>query len=187
LKTPVAVMKSKVQGSAVPALINRKAAQVLDTEFKRIRKEKGLLTPELVYSESNNPASPFYKFFLHDTVRIRRVYGIARAHELIQQVRIVLISENTVSQPVRGWVHKTGTREYVPTPEALSDEKMRADLLDRALNELEAFQSRYQVLSELAAVFTAISSVVSITKGAKKPATKQAAVKVMPKIAAKQI
>ena len=132
------------------------------SELERIaRQHGGRLMPEAVVEAARNSRSILHSFFDWDNTEAAEKWRVHQARNLIR-VTVTYIGEND-DTPMRVFVSlhsdRQSKRGYQSTVNVLSDEDMRAELLEDALAELRAFREKYVALKELVAVFDAISKV----------------------------
>lgn len=131
-------------------------------ELKRIASEHdGVLQPETVVQEARSKSSPLHDRFCWDDTQAAREYRIWQARQLINICVEVLPGRKRHSDVFvslkQDRVHPKGG--YRMTVDVLNDTQLRAVMLEEALEQLNAFQERYQNIKELAAVFAAIRKV----------------------------
>jgi len=144
--------KVKFQYKAVPgSRVSDADARVVGPELERIGRANGDLTPEELAS------SPLHKFFEWSDRRAAQKYRLEQARHLIRSVQIKIVGERTPVE-VRAFVkvERATANGYMPTVKAFSRADYRAQVLTRALEELNVWQQRYAALQELAGVFTEI-------------------------------
>lgn len=129
-------------------------------ELKRIAEENdGLLTAEAVVAEAEDKDSPLHECFTWDDSAAAHQYRLYEARQLIRVcVEVLPAAPDT---PVEVFVslpqdrkNEGGGYRFMQT--VLSDADMRKQLLESAHEEMELFEKKYQTLSELAEVFSAI-------------------------------
>lgn len=131
-------------------------------ELKRIAiKNGGLLQPEVVVEAARPITSPLHSRFEWNNTEAAQRYRIWQARQLIS-VTVETLAATGESfdvfvslSPDRG--RKGGG--YRVMTEVLSDDHMRAQLLQDALDELAIFRDKYQKLRELAVIFAAMKKV----------------------------
>lgn len=132
------------------------------SELKKIAKENGgLLQPESVVEAARSVTSPLHSRFQWDDSSAAHQYRIWQARQLIR-VTVEVMERTGESFDVFVSLSPDRQREsggYRVLTEVLSDEKMRSQLLQDALDDLELFREKYRRLKELAAVFAAIKKV----------------------------
>jgi hypothetical protein len=152
----IAIKTTTGRRSKVPKKEIAKVYAVLE----EIRGRRGRLTPTVVAEEVTtkrgrkrelNPRHPLAKYF-DDPDQAKWRWWIHQCQELIQTVYIFVESENL--EPVRGYtsviefVPSSKRREYVyiPTLEALGNDRHREQLFHAALSEIDSWQRRYEML-----------------------------------------
>jgi len=122
--------------------------QTCGEELERLRVEKGLLTPEVVVDAATDATSPLHAAFEWDDTAAAHQYRISQARRLITSIRIV---NSPASPSVVAYVSvKTSEnpRSYIPTVEALSNEDIRARLMDELDQFIRTLKSRYSGFEE---------------------------------------
>jgi hypothetical protein len=127
-------------------------------ELERVRKaNRGVLRPEDVVEAAKPKSSPLHECFTWDDTSAAREHRLWQARHLIR-VCVVMLNENP--NPVRAYVSLMADRTaprggYRHVVEVMEDDEQRAQMMEEALDELRAFQSKYRRLKELAPVFEA--------------------------------
>jgi hypothetical protein len=106
--------------------------QAIGEELERIRKAKGLLTPEAVIEEAKKKSSPLHEEFeWNDSLAAER-YRLVQARTLIRAITVIVKDD---APPVSQYVHVTvgKTRSYEPMEVAVQS----VDLYHSALEQLE--------------------------------------------------
>lgn len=129
-----------------------------------VRREKELsdlycryktLQPERVVAFARNPRTALHSSFEWDNTRAAQLYRLEQARHLI---RTVVHIEPRVNKVIQTYVSVPSRRRnglgFTRTIEALSDAQMRAELLNEALEDLNAFLTKYKSLKELAKLFS---------------------------------
>lgn len=134
-------------------------AQIVGQLLQGMVERDGVLDPRTVLSDARSEASPLHKFFTWDESAAAAAWRMEEARRLIRSVRVV-IQRSPEQSPleVRAFVRVMSEKKnnYLPVARVLNDEDMRAQLLAKALLELQAFRQRYATLSELAILFDAM-------------------------------
>lgn len=133
-------------------------------ELERIRQENGgLLQPQVVVNEAQNPESPLHSYFDWDDSEAACKWRLEQARRLIRVAVTIIHPDQT--EPIRTYVSLLDDRMtragYRSTVEVLNDKERRDAMLQQALRELAAFRKKYAVLSELAEVFAAADAVLA--------------------------
>lgn len=123
-------------------------------------KRGGLITPEQVVEAARDPKSPIHDRFTWDDTEAARKYRLEEARALI---RVSVTVVENIAGPIRAFcslpTDRLSGQGYRLTAAVMSDADQRAQMLACALEELRAFQQRYQELQELAEVFAALAKV----------------------------
>lgn len=132
-------------------------------ELERIAKQNdGILQPEIVVEEARRPSSPLHSKFTWDDTEAAHQYRLYQARTLIRVV--VQMIPNTADSHERVWVSLKKDRiteggGYRTLVSVLSDNDLREQLLQQALEDMTYFQEKYTHLQELSEVFSAIRTV----------------------------
>lgn len=131
------------------------AAEVMD----RLAEEDRLNAQELV-DESRPEDAPLHCEFEWDDSIAAEKWREEQAGALIRHL-VVRIEANEQEYPTRQYfMVQKEANTYEPIQVILKDEDKTAMLLEQAKRELQAFKAKYAGLKELAAVISAIDSVV---------------------------
>lgn len=143
------------QGRAVRGV----SPQAAGEELERIRREKGTLVPADVVEEAAAAGSPLHPAFEWDDSAAAHEYRLAQARRLITSVRVV---DSPVRAPVAYVSVRTAAkgREYLPVAEALSDEQVRARVLDEARAFIESLERRYSAFVQASDVLAGLRKAV---------------------------
>ena len=130
----------------------------------------GDVTPELVYQDAQSKESPLHDYFEWNNRAAAKAHRLSQARELLRFIHVVVKREDGTEEEIRAFHRvviqrsdETADATYAGVARVLSEEELRAQIIGRALHELETWRKRYQQYSELAAVFTAIESVKATT------------------------
>lgn len=122
------------------------------------------LTPENLVDASRPEDAPLHNEFLWDDEAAAEEYRRVQARLLISNLSIVI--EENKQEPVRaffslqsGFRRNSGT--YESTIRIMGDAEKREELLNKAKEELKAFQKKYHMLSDLAAVLAIIDVTIN--------------------------
>lgn len=116
------------------------------------------ITPSEVLERARDEKSELHKCFEWDNSKAAEKYRTIQAGNVIRALYIVHKDEGTA--PVRV-LSRTSSSSYQPTRTFLTNENEYADLLRRALSELESFKRKYETLSELESVFEQIDLITA--------------------------
>lgn len=134
-------------------------AQVAGDELERIRTwDNGRLDAKNVVEVSRDPGAPLHPAFEWDDEQAAEAYRIEQAKYMIRSIVVQQAPDQTEAQPIRAFVSvvRDKGRSYTAVGHAMADPDLRRQVLLKALQELEAWRSRYAELVELANVFAAI-------------------------------
>ncbi len=143
--------------------------QLAGSTLEDIIRRHGSLTPEVVVDESRPQNAPLHSYFDWDDQAAAESWRREQAKYLIRHI-IVETSDSPQPTCVRAFVSIRGEEEsgaqpvlsrpvYVRTVDALANPDLRRQVLKCALNDLAAWQRRYQDLEELARIFDSASLV----------------------------
>jgi hypothetical protein len=131
-------------------------------ELSRLAGENGgVLLPQQVVQAASDVQSPLHNYFEWDDTKAAARFRLDQARQLIR-VAVTFIGNDQQQIPTRVFVSLSGDRNaggYRPTVAVLSDDAMRAQLLEDAYDDMMRFRRKYQELSELAAIFAEMQRV----------------------------
>lgn len=133
-------------------------AQVAGEELERIRTfHNGRLEAEHVVAASRPVGAPLHAAFEWDDATAAEAWRKDQAASMIRHIAVVL-EGNDDAPPIRAFVSvkRDNDRSYTSIGHALSDVDLRAQVVNQAWLELEAWRKRHAELIELAKVFSAI-------------------------------
>jgi hypothetical protein len=142
------------QGSRVEA-----DAQLVGDELERIRvHQNGRLESEDVVREARDDASPLHPIFDWDNEIAGEKWRIEQAKYLIRSIDVVIERSDEEAVPIRAFVSvkRDEDRSYTSTVDALADPVLRAQVVEQAFRELEAWRKRHAELIEFARIFAEI-------------------------------
>lgn len=137
--------------------------EIVENELEKIRArdKDGILYPKKVVSAAKPKDSPLHAHFTWDNRRAGDEWRLQQARQLISKYHITVTNATTAR--VRGYVSLKSDRAegggYRAIGEVISEETMRAELLQNALEELQSIEARYVRLTELKPVFVALRKV----------------------------
>lgn len=130
-------------------------------ELARIREQRGALTPLAVVEAARAKKNPLHAAFEWDDSAAAHQYRLTQARRLIVSVRVIEPEqEANVPAFVSVRVPDTG-RQYLPTVEALSDEQLRARVLQEVRQFIESVERRYRHFAELAGLLAGLREVAA--------------------------
>lgn len=143
-------------------------AKVVHKTFEQIRAKHGGLTRKNIVDEARSAKSPIHSCFEWDDRKAGEAYRLDQAGHLQR----CLIYRRSVEgedreRITRAWVpisprgdddteDTVYKNDWMPIEDAMADPRARAQLVARALAEVQAWQTRYRDLDELAVIFAAI-------------------------------
>ena len=133
--------------------------QVAGEMCERIRQEQGELTAEN-FLDANRPIdAPLHNVFEWDDAFAAEEYRKSQARHVINSLVMIVEPEQP---PVRAFMNvEYSSPDYKPIHLLLSNADDHKNMLNTALRELRAFQSKYLVLSELKPLFDVINEIDS--------------------------
>lgn len=123
-------------------------------ELQALVDRDGFITAESVLSAAANPTSSLHTRFEWDDTEAARRFRVVQAGLLIRSVKITVATSAEETRRVRAFVsipRAEGPSEYVPTMEALADER-RDVVLQQAIREVAALRRKYSALIDIDAV-----------------------------------
>lgn len=145
--------------------------QVVGETLEDIRRmHEGRLRPEAVVEAAREPDSVLHGYFEWNDAEAARKYRLHQADHLIRAVVVCPEDGDRPFEPVRAFVcvkESPGVpRAFTHICEAMRDEALREQVLERARAELAAWRKRYAHLAEFAALFEVIDAIVPVGAGA---------------------
>lgn len=131
--------------------------QVVGETLDTIRSLHGGITAALVVEEAEPEHSPLHPAFEWDNATAAHEWRLHTGRHLLRS--IVIRSESEPDKlPIRAFVvvNIEGDDLYTSTTVAMSDTRLRQQVLARALKELDIWDRRYREIEELANVFEAL-------------------------------
>ena len=130
-------------------------------ELEAIRtKAGGVLNPEDVVDFAKKKNTALHSAFTWDDGEAAAQYRLWQARQVIRVC--VTIRDDVKGPPLRTYVslmEDRGDTGYRLLTDVMTDEEMRAKLLEQALNELQNWQQRYRQLKALEPIFAAAAKV----------------------------
>lgn len=139
-----------------------KDAKAVGEHLEVLRKQfKGELTPEDVLADARHNNSPLHSFFEWNDGAAAEQFRLQQARGLIRSVVAIYVSDNNPAVRTRAYVHvpEPSAPHYREASHAMSQEKTRKLVLERAWNELKAWKARYKDLSEFADLIGVIDEI----------------------------
>ena len=137
-----------------PASRIKTDANVAGKVFEELESTVGL-TAKTLLDASRSEDAPLHGEFEWDDAKAAESYREVQASYIIRSLCVMI--EDEQKAPVRA-VFSISSIGYESTQIILQNEEKRSVLLDKALNELNAFRKKYAMLKELADVFSAIDN-----------------------------
>lgn len=146
------------------------SAQVAGEVMKSIEERDGSITPQAFLEASRPEDSPTHGAFEWDDSVAAEKFRLTQSRHMINNITVKIISDGDDNPKEKhvAFVNVTDGRhkpaEYKSVNIALSESDSRDIVLRNAMAELEAFQKKYETLTELAEVFSAIEKVKKRSK-----------------------
>ena len=147
-----------------PATMDGITEAVRDRMMDIAHQNNGVLTPNAVLDDARDATSPLNPLFEWDDTAAGESFRLIQSAGLIRRVRITVIRSERKGRtvevravrqfevPIRGGGYRT-------IESVMQDDRQRESLLEQALRDFEALRRRYEQLTELAPVFSAIVKV----------------------------
>lgn len=141
--------------------------RIVRAELKRLRKEHGALTPEIIVNAARPATSRLHKFFEWDDTAAAEKYRLNQARDLVRRVRVV-VQHDGQPTPMRVLVsvEHQGRRSYEEVTEVLARPLEREAFIDQLRRDLEAIVRRYSVYKDLANEIEVVRSAIAALDGA---------------------
>jgi hypothetical protein len=142
--------------------------EAVKQELEQIAK-LGLINPHTVVERARDPDSALHDQFTWDDTEAGNKWRLEEARRLIRVFVVQPVVEG--KEPVRAFVSLSTDRKsgggYRALADVLSDDELKAQLLQDALDELHGVQVKYSRVNELESVFKAVARVEKKLKPAK--------------------
>lgn len=138
-------------------------------EILRIKGKTGL-TAESIVMEAKKKNNPLHNFFEWDDDTAGEKWRLQQARVLINEVKIIIEDKEYYAfENVRISIGDVdGNREYVSRDEILTNEDLRQQIIEKALNYLKYWKQQYENYIEFKVVVNAIKETESKIKSKKK-------------------
>jgi hypothetical protein len=121
--------------------------------LSEIEKRDGSIQPEVLVAEASSSLHPLHNEFTWDDGVASDNWRIHEARQIINSVRVVIDHRKVQAfQNCTVRIDDRPVRGYYSTYRILSDKDMLAQILTRALNELELWQGKYDTYNELSGI-----------------------------------
>ncbi len=142
-----------------------------------VEQQGELLNPRAVVEAARDPDSALHPYFTWDDGVAAEQWRLFEAGVLVRRIKVFIVRPSTEARTVevhlerpetgaistRRFVSLPSQRNsaggYLPVERVLSDVERRGELLATALRELSGLRDKYQILEELADVWTALERV----------------------------
>jgi hypothetical protein len=158
------------EGTRLPGIDPQAAGERLEAIRKR---HNGHLLPKYVVDDARKPSSPLHDAFTWDDTEAADQYRLVQARYLIRHIVVVISEKNEPERTIRALVSirgedDNGSTSYVAIDDAMRSKNLRAQVLQKAYDELIAWAERYRRLQEFAAVIEVIDALPAPPKGEQK-------------------
>ena len=124
--------------------------------YEEIGSDASISAEEVLKKAQADEHSELHKCFEWDDAKAGHLYRLEQARHVI--ANLVFVTDTEDEAPVRVFHISTEKSTYKPTKLILQQPNEYQALLERAKQELYAFQRKYKSLQELDEVFTAIDA-----------------------------
>lgn len=115
------------------------------------------LTPANLLNANRDESAPLHDEFEWDDATAAEEYRLSQARHIINCLCIK--TEKSAEQtPIRAFFKTSSSQPYESLEVILKSSDKHAEMLQRALNELSAFEAKYRILSELQPLFDVIEN-----------------------------
>lgn len=138
-------------------------SQIVGEHFEKLCEEHGEVTSKNLLESARPKDSCVHDCFEWNDGIAAEKYRLSQASDMITNlVKVAMIENEEKQKTYPAFVNvsekHTETGSYISTEVALSNEKTRRIVLNRALTELKIFKKKYSDLNELSGVFNAIDT-----------------------------
>lgn len=139
--------------------------ELIRSELEQIRcANGGLLRPEDVVKFARNKRTALHGEFEWDDAKASAEFRLWQARNVIRVTVTVLPSPHSDQEPVRAYVSVVSDRVqpgggYRAIGDVMTNDEMRAELVNDALGEVKRWRRKYERLRELVPIFKAIDKV----------------------------
>lgn len=154
------------QFQAVPGShLSDEQAQVYGDRLTALEeKGNGSLTPEAVLEDARDPKSPLHEYFQWNNKTAAEQFRLRQARYLLRSIQVVISTEDA-EHTVRAFHNvivkqgESSEQVYAGVVRVLSESELRAQMLSRALQEIERWRKRYATYQELLPIFHVIDTI----------------------------
>jgi hypothetical protein len=141
-------------------------------ELAELERAEGRLMRASIVAKAKDKASALHQYFEWDKTKAAQSHWLQTAGEIIRAYKVwVTVSGSEQPQQVRAFVSLSTDRVngggYRSLATVMDDDDMRETMLADAIRDLEIFQRKYSILSELRSVFVEIEKVVRRSRASK--------------------
>ena len=136
--------------------------QAVGERLEKIQKQRGgEILPGHVVDDAKSSRSPLHDLFEWDDREAAQQHRLNQARWIMRQITVEITGDNKEARTTRAFVHvrTNDHKAYTSVTRAMSDKDLRAQVVRRALDELNGWRQRYRNYKELAAVFAALDEV----------------------------
>lgn len=129
------------------AHLSKKTATLIELTYKKIIKRKGNCTPDDFLEASRSESSPTHHMFEWDDTRAAERW---RREQARHYLKAVVIKIEGISEPIRPIISivQDNTHTFIELDATARDPNLREQILQNALDELNAFKRKYARLKK---------------------------------------
>jgi len=144
--------------------LSEKKAEQYGLELIRLReKANGSLKTKDIVESARSEDSPIHKYFNWDDTKAAELYRRDQARHLINGIVEVIIEEDEEREiPIFFNIieeDENGSQGYVMVEEVIKNGEYKNQLLQKAIQEIKHWQTKYKTLKDLGVIFGAIEKV----------------------------
>ena len=146
------------------AMFGDEQANAYGKALERLQKKQGKLTTKRIVHAARNERSPLHAVFEWDDAEAGERYRLQQARQMMNHLVLVIEQPDTEPREVKAYFSVQEApdddreRSYVHVEIVLEDQALRAQLIERAMREIEMWEQRHQDLQELDQIFGAIAA-----------------------------
>lgn len=142
---------------------------IIKSEFDRLLKKHGVLTPEIIIDAAKDKRSKLHPFFEWNNAKAAHQWRLEQASMYLRKIKVTVERDGSDPVSARAFIcirradDETDRGEYHPIERVLNDEEMCNQMLESAYSELRSFQRKYRTLRQLAPVMEAIDETLAVS------------------------
>lgn len=132
--------------------------QIVGQELEKIQEETGSISADLVLENAKPKKSPLHPYFEWNNGKAAEMYRLEQARYLVRSVAIKIDRpEGEDPLVTRAFVEIKGEEgPYLSLPVVIQDADLRKQLIKQARKDIEIFENKYSVLSEVVSLIQPI-------------------------------